>query len=315
MDFSSQFAWDIFMSLSSEVSATSSPTSISSIRLLFDVFKLRIGAAIGVTALAGVAVTPGQAPATWRIAVLAASVTLASAAAGAFNQYMERDLDAQMRRTRDRPFAAGRFAARPEWLAAIALLGTGGVALAGFAGGAASAIYTLCGAFTYGVVYTVWLKRRTAWNIVIGGLAGSFAVLAGAAAVSPHSLLPLPICFALVLLLWTPPHFWSFAIAYRADYEAAKVPMLPVLVGDRRAARTVFAGALLLVAATFIPVALGMGPIYLAGATIGGLYLLTTSTRLARNPTRRNAMANFHASLLQLALLLLTAIVDAAMRG
>jgi len=161
----------------------------------------------------------------------------------------------------------------------------------------------------------VWLKRRTWWNIVVGELAGSFAVLAGAAAVAPDALGPLPLAFAVILFLWTPPHFWSLAIAFREDYEAAKVPMLPVVVGDARAARTVFAGAALLVAASLVPAAFGMGWVYLLGAIGGGAWLLLQSARLALAPNRRAAMVNFHASLTQLTVLLVAAIVDAALHA
>jgi protoheme IX farnesyltransferase len=189
------------------------------------------------------------------------------------------------------------------------------VLLAAFAFNLPTAAYTFLGAFTYGVVYTVWLKRRTYWNIVIGGLAGSFAVLAGAAAVTPDSLGPLPAAFAVILFLWTPPHFWSLAIACHDDYAAAKVPMLPVVVGNARAARAVFAGALLLVASTLVPGMLGMGWVYMAGAIAGGAYLVAKTAALLRTPDRRTAMVAFHASLIQLTVLLVAAIADAAMHG
>ena len=287
----------------------------SAVRLFFDLFKLRIGLVIGFTAVAGLAITPGPSPPGWQVLVLALAVTMASAAAGAFNQYVERDLDAQMGRTRRRAFVTGRLTAGPRWLAAIIGIGAAGVALAAIAINVPAAIYTFLGAFTYGVVYTVWLKRRTWWNIVIGGLAGSFAVLAGAAAVTPDSVGPMPLVFAVVLFLWTPPHFWSLAIAFREDYTAAKVPMLPVVVGDARAARAVLLGAAMLVAASLVPALLGMGWIYLAAALGGGAYLLSTSARLALAPNRRAAMVNFHASLIQLTLLLVAAIADAALHA
>ncbi len=285
------------------------------VRLFFDLFKLRIGLVIGFTAVAGLAVTPGPSLPGWQILALALAVTLASAAAGAFNQYVERDLDAAMGRTRRRAFVTGRLTAGPAWLAAIVAIGAAGVALAGIAINVPSALYTFAGAFTYGVVYTVWLKRRTWWNIVVGGLAGSFAVLAGAAAVAPDTLGPLPLAFAVVLFMWTPPHFWSLAIAFRDDYAAAKVPMLPVVVGDARAARAILAGAALLVAASLAPALFGMGWLYLAAAVGGGAYLLTTSAKLARAPSRRAAMVNFHASLIQLTVLLVAAIADAALHA
>src|SRR5512143_2603554 len=132
----------------------------SVVRLFFDLFKLRIGLVIGFTAVAGLAVTPGPSLPGWQILALALAVTLASAAAGAFNQYVERDLDATMGRTRRRAFVTGRLTAGPAWLAAIVAIGAAGVALAAFAINVPSALYTFAGAFTYGVVYTVWLKRR-----------------------------------------------------------------------------------------------------------------------------------------------------------
>ena len=284
-------------------------------RLFFDVFKLRIGLVIGFTAVAGVAVAPGPALPLTTTLLLALAVTLASAAAGAFNQYAERDLDVRMKRTRGRAFVTGRLIAGPRWLAVIVGIGAAGVALAAFACNAVSALYTFLGAFTYGVVYTVWLKRRTPWNIVIGGLAGSFAVLAGAAAVTPDGLGALPLAFAVVLFLWTPPHFWSLAIAFRDDYEAAGVPMLPVVVGDERAARAVYAGAMLLVAASLTPLLFGMGWLYLAAAVGGGAHLLAAARRLARLPTRGAALASFHASLIQLTLLLAAAVVESGFRA
>jgi protoheme IX farnesyltransferase len=287
----------------------------SRIRLVFDLFKLRIGLVIGFTAAAGIAITPGPALAGWQVLALVLAVTLASAAAGAFNQFVERDLDVHMRRTRNRAFVTGRLHAGPLWLGAILAIAAAGVLLAALALNVSAAVYTFLGAFTYGVVYTVWLKRRTWWNIVIGGLAGSFAVLAGTAAVTPEAIGPLPFAFAVVLFLWTPPHFWSLAIACHDDYEAARVPMLPVVVGDARAAKAVLAGATMLVAASLVPGFLGMGWLYLAAAIGGGTYLLVNSARLARTPDRRGAMVNFHASLIQLTLLLVAAIADAALHA
>ena len=285
-------------------------------RLVFDLFKLRIGLVIGFTAVAGAAVTPGRPVSAADFALLALAVTLASAAAGAFNQYVERDVDARMARTCRRAFVTGRLAAGPQWLVAILGIGFIGVALAGFAFNAAAAAYTFLGAFTYGVVYTVWLKRRTWWNIVVGGLAGSFAVMAGAAVVAPSGAWePLSLAFAVVLFLWTPPHFWSLAIAFRRDYEAARIPMLPVVVGDARAARAVQTGTVLLVVASLVPALLGMGGFYLAAALGAGAYLFVTSTQLALAPDRRRAMANFHATLIHLTVLLVAAIVDSALRG
>jgi len=284
-------------------------------RLFFELFKLRIGLVIGFTAMMGLAVTPGPSLSGWRILALAVAVTMASAAAGAFNQYFESDIDALMGRTRRRAFVTGRLKHGALWLVTIIAIGTGGVLLAAVATNAMAAAYTFLGAFTYGVVYTVWLKRRTWWNIVIGGLAGSFAVLAGAAAVAPAELGALPLAFAVILFLWTPPHFWSLAIAFREDYEAARVPMLPVVVGDARAARAVFTGSIMLTVASLVPVLFGMGWLYLVAAVGGGALLMLKSAKLALSADRHAAMVNFHASLVQLTLLLAAAIADASLRA
>lgn len=280
----------------------------------FDLFKLRIGLVIGFTAVAGLAVTRGpSSPVRGMLVTLA--VVVASAAAGAFNQYVERDIDARMARTRRRPFVTGALARSRGWLLLIGAMVVGAGALAAIAANALAALYTLAGAFVYGVVYTVWLKRRTWLNIVVGGLAGSCAVLAGAAAIAPGRLDPAPLALAVVLFLWTPPHFWSLAIACREDYQAAGIPMLPALVGDAKCARAVLAGTTLLVAASLVPAWYGLSWIYLAAAVAGGAWFLYTSIALVRTPGRATAMVNFHASLAQLTLLLAGAIADATLLG
>jgi protoheme IX farnesyltransferase len=284
-----------------------------SIRIFFDLFKLRIGLVIGVTALAGIAVTPGRPLPAWQVIVLALAVVVSSASAGAFNQYVERDLDARMARTRGRPFVTGRLRHGPRWLWLIGLMCAAAVAGVAVLINLVAALYVFLGAFFYAIVYTLWLKRRTWLNIVVGGLAGSFALLAGAAAVAPGRIDAVPLTLAIVLFLWTPPHFWSLSIAYRKDYEAAGVPMLPVVVGDARSARVILASAVALVVTSLLPVWLGAGWIYLLGAAGGGCYFIAKTLRLARDPNRATAMAAFHASLLQLSVLLVAAIADAAL--
>lgn len=283
------------------------------VRQVLSLFKLRIGVVIAITALGGVAVQPGAGPGWAAVAALFGCVLLASAAAGAFNQWWEVDLDRTMRRTRGRPFATGALQPHAGWLVLMAAM----TALAGLAAwavtNAAAAVYTVAGALVYAVVYTVWLKRRTWWNIVIGGLAGSFAVLAGAAAVDP-ALGPLPLLLALVLFLWTPPHFWALAIANRADYAEAGVPMLPVVVGSERAARIVLVSTVALLVASLLPMFWGAGVVYLVGALGGGLHFVHKAWLLAREVTRPRAMSAFFASLVQLSTLLVAACVDGLVR-
>jgi heme o synthase len=282
-------------------------------RDVLSLFKLRIGTLIMVTTLVGLAVTPGAALSLGQVLVLALSVLVASASAGAYNQYAEHEGDKLMARTRRRAFATGALPHHPAWLLLIGALLAGAVAAAWFALNAMAAMYVFLGAFFYAVVYTVWLKRRSAWNIVVGGLAGSFAVLAGAAAADPAPG-PLPLLLALVLFLWTPPHFWSLAIANRGDYEAAGVPMLPVVVGTERAAWIVFASTVALVIASLLPLAFGAGPIYAIGAAGGGAHFVHKSWRLARQPNRATAMGSFFASLIQLSALLIAATIDGLLR-
>ncbi len=281
----------------------------ATIKALYSVFKLRIGFAIALSAVAGLAVTPGPALPAWKIAVLAMAVLLSAASAGAFNQYVERDLDARMPRTRDRPFVTGLFAPSPVWLVAIGLLLAVAVGMAWSVLNPLSALHVFLGAFVYGVVYTVWLKRRSWLNIVIGGLSGSFAVLAGASAVDPD-LSATSIALALVLFLWTPPHFWSLAMALREQYAKAGVPMLPVVIGDAAAARVILWHTVALTLLSLVPGALGLGPVYMAGAFLGGAVFVRRSLALVADPGPKAAMANFHASLIQLSLLLIGAIAD-----
>ena len=282
-------------------------------RLVLGIFKLRIGVLIMISALAGLAITPGPVIGFVQGLVLALSVLVASASAGAFNQYIEADTDRLMARTRRRAFASGALSTSPLWLGVIGLLLAAAVGATGFFVNPVAALFIFLGAFCYGVVYTLWLKRRTWVNIVIGGLSGSFAVLAGAAAVEP-TLGALPLLLALVLFLWTPPHFWSLAIAYQAEYAAAGVPMLPVVVGVPRAARIVHANAIALVAVSLLPMLFGAGPVVLVGAVLGGAYFLRKTRALARAPSRATAMASFFASMVQLSALLAAVAVDAALR-
>ncbi len=282
-------------------------------REVLGLFKLRIGVLITVTAMVGFVATPGHAAKGWQVLVLALSTLVAAAAAGAFNQYHEREIDRLMVRTRGRAFANGTFSASPGWLLLMASMLAAAIAGAWLLVNPLAAIFVFLGAFFYGVVYTVWLKRCSWSNIVIGGLSGSFAVLAGAAASDP-TLGPLPWSLALVLFLWTPPHFWSLAIAGQADYAAAGIPMLPVVVGTPRAARIVHWSTLALVASSLLPCAFGAGWIYLIGAAAGGGLFLYRSYRLAHMPTRQAAIASFLASLVQLCLVLGAICLDVALR-
>ena len=284
------------------------------LKQLSNLFKLRIGIVMALTSVVTLVVTPGPAVASWQVLVLALTVLLAAGSAGAFNQYYETDIDSRMRRTVDRPFVTGALAHSRWWLVLICAMLLAGVGTAGWLLNGMAALYIFLGAFFYAVVYTVWLKRRTSMNIVIGGASGSFAVLAGAAVVDP-GLGPVPLILAMVLFLWTPPHFWSLAIARHKDYEAVGVPMLPVKVGNATAAKAVLGNTLLLVGTSILPFFFGLGWLYLAGALLGGGYFIYRSLLLVRDTSPANGMRAFFASLVQLMVLLVFAVLDAQLTG
>ena len=184
----------------------------------------------------------------------------------------------------------------------------GSVASAWIALNAWSALYVFLGAFFYAVVYTVWLKRRTWLKHRLRGWRAAGRCLPAPAA-DPH-VGAVPLSLAFVLFLWTPPLLGAGDRLPRRLF-GRRVPMLPVVVGDERAAQTIFYSTLALVAASFLPLAFGLGPIYFAGAAAGGYLFIQKAWRLTRRPDRKSAMACFHASLIQLTLVLLGAIIDA----
>lgn len=279
-----------------------------------NLLKLRIGVVMMLTALVAMMVTPGQSPDGLQVLVLAFAVLISAGSAGAFNQYFEVDLDSRMKRTSDRPFVTGSFQKNPLWILFILLLLGAGVGSAALFLNAVAALYIFLGAFFYAIVYTVILKRRSWMNIVIGGASGSFAVLAGAAAVNPQ-LSPIPILLALVLFFWTPSHFWSLAIAKHQEYARVGVPMLPVVIGDRRTAVVVLCNTLVLVAISVMPFFHGLSWLYLAGALTGGGYFIFQNYKMILDPVPRVAMKSFFASLVQLVFLLLGAVLDVLLLG
>jgi protoheme IX farnesyltransferase len=284
------------------------------IKLIYHAAKVRLGFLIMSCALAGIAVSPGNELAPWQILVLGLAVLVSSSVSGAFNQLWERDLDGRMKRTRTRAFVTGELQANWYWLVSLGLLLLVALVVAALATNVEAALYIFLGAFTYGVIYTVWLKTRTWLNIVIGGLAGSFAVMAGAAATNA-TLAPAPLILAFVLFLWTPPHFWALAFACKKDYEAAGVPMLPVVVREPVATGTILAHVVLLVLLSLLPVLFGMRWIYFLGAVSGGILFVYASLKLFLKPSIQQAWRTFAMSIVQLGLLLTAAILDSVLLG
>lgn len=265
------------------------------LRQSLELMKLRIALMIAATAVTGYgAVAERINP--LHAALLGISMVLGSGASAVFNHVWDRDIDRLMKRTMHRPLAAGLTAPGPALALAAALMATG-LALAVLAFNWVVALHLFLGAFVYAVVYTVWLKRRTWWNIVFGGAAGSFAILAGAAVVEPTQWM-LPALLAITLFLWTPSHFWSLAILLAEDYRAAGVPMLPVVAGERRTALAILVNSVALAASSLAPWALGLlGDVY-AAVTLGlGAVLIALNLQLLAHPSRKWAGWNFAASI------------------
>jgi len=282
---------------------------LSFFKLMVILFKVRISLTITLCAVSGVFIMPNNLLSWFEIFILALSTFLASAGSSAFNQYFERDLDALMPRTSERPFVTGKLSPKTIWPIIFGLIICAGLMLSFFILNPFSAFYNFLGALFYGGIYTIWLKRKSIWNIVIGGLAGSFATLAGSAAVSPL-LSPEAIILSVILFLWTPPHFWSLAMAIGDDYKKAKIPMLPNIIKHSITTYIIFFHTIVLVFVSLLPAVYNMGMIYLAGVILGGSYFIWTSLLLTIKKSKDAAMKNFFASFIQLGLLLVLIIID-----
>jgi len=209
-------------------------------------------------------------------------VAVGAGAAGALNQWYEADIDALMKRTADRPLPAGRITSG-EALAFGVALAVGSVAVMGLAVGWLAASILAVSILFYIGIYTVWLKRRTPQNIVIGGAAGAFPPLIGWAAVT-GDVTALPWLLFAIIFLWTPPHFWSLALFMEADYSKAGVPMLPVTDGAAATRKQILLYSLALVVVSLVPWALGLAG-WLYGTTtavLGGLFI-THAVAVYRN--------------------------------
>jgi protoheme IX farnesyltransferase len=272
---------------------------------LISLFKVRIVVLLLFAAAGGLFLAAGGWPGINRLLLLLFSGGLAAAGSSALNEYMERDSDALMMRTRHRrPLVTGAIA-RPGWVPYVGTLMIVGPALIVLPFNPPLAFFLLLGAAIYLAVYTAWLKPRTPLNIVIGGAAGSAAVLSGSAAAGNwHDTGAL--LLALLVFLWTPTHFWSLAITCREDYARGHFPMLPVQVPPRAAACWVLlhtAGTALAALALATRPALGWP--YLVTVGLATLYLLVHSIRLVAAPSGERAHVLFIASNLYLAVALL----------
>jgi protoheme IX farnesyltransferase len=270
--------------------------------------KPRIMSLLLVTGAAGTFVGAGGVPPLDTFAAAMVGLALACGGASALNHVLDRDIDRLMgKRTEKRPVAAGRVPATRGLEFGLALSALSFVLLASTVNVLTAAL-ALVGNLFYVLVYTRWLKRSTPQNIVIGGAAGAVPPLVGYAAATGDLGLPALWLF-LIVFLWTPPHFWALALLIKENYAAAKVPMLPVVRGDRETTWQILLYSVGMVAFT-LAVAPWLGVVYGAAAALLGGAFLWLAWELRRDPSRRRAGVLFHYSLAYLALLFVAAALD-----
>ncbi len=253
------------------VAVTGRPAQI---RDYFQLLKPRVMSLVVFTAVAGLVAAPGTLhPVLAAVAILC--ITVGAGAAGAINMWYDRDIDAVMARTRGRPLPMGRVPAE-EALAFGVVLGLFSVGLMAIAVNYAAAALLAGTILFYVFVYTMWLKRRTPQNIVIGGAAGAFPPMIGWAAVTGEVSLASIALFA-IIFFWTPPHFWALALFKTGDYHKADIPMLPNVAGREATKRQILLYTALLFPIGLVPWAIGAaGAIYgLSAAVLGGLFLIS----------------------------------------
>ena len=276
--------------------------------------KPRIIELLLVTTVPTMVVAARGVPSGWLVLATLVGGALAAGGANAVNMYVDRDIDRLMERTQHRPLVTGAVSPRAALAFAVVL------ELLAFAElwalvNPLSAVLAVSATLFYVFVYSLWLKRTSTQNIVIGGAAGAVPVLVGWAAVR-DSLGLAPLVLFAIIFVWTPPHFWALAIRYRDDYRRADVPMMPTVVGFTRTARQIVLYTLLLWAASlvFYPVA-RMGDLYLVVAAVLGAIFLWQAVQLLRDRTPERAMRLFGYSISYLTLLFAAMAADQLLRG
>jgi len=300
-----------------ELSEVPSPAGVGLVRTAaagvadyIEILKPRVMSLVVFTGFVGLVVAPGHLhPVLAAVAVLC--IAVGAGAAGAINMWYDRDIDALMRRTSGRPLPTGRMMPG-EALGFGVVLGIGAVLVMGLAINWVSAELLGLTISFYVVVYTIWLKRRTPQNIVIGGAAGAFPPMIGWAAATGDIGWGAIALFA-IIFFWTPPHFWALSLYRMDDYAAAGVPMLPVVSGPRETKRQILLYTLVLWPATGAPWLLGVaGNLYGAGALLLSAMFTGTAIQVWRNDSDRTARRMFTFSLLYLFLIFSLLLVDHA---
>ncbi len=275
----------------------------------FALLKPRVMFLVVFTALVGMVVVPSSVHPIVAFASLV-MIAVGAGASGCLNMWWDADVDAVMIRTRGRPIPAGRLA-RAEALSFGLTLAVGSVLALGLIANWFAAAFLAFTIFFYAVIYTVWLKRWTAQNIVIGGAAGALPPVIGWAAATGTAPAEAWLLFALIFL-WTPPHFWALSLYASEDYRRAGVPMLPVVRGEAETRRQVLLYAILLYAVTQLPFCAGaFGVPYLVASVGLGAVFIYGAWRLTRAPSRRTALRLYLFSLAYLALLFVSMVADA----
>jgi protoheme IX farnesyltransferase len=290
------------------------PTRRSTVGAYVALTKPRIIELLLVTTVPTMVVAEEGLPPFWLVVATVAGGTLAAGGANAINMYIDRDIDKVMHRTRHRPLVTGAVTPRQALVFAV-VLEIAAFVLLWTAVNLLSALLAVSATLFYVFVYTLWLKRTSSSNIVIGGAAGAVPVLVGWAAVRGTLDWPPVVLFA-VIFYWTPPHFWALAVRYRDDYAAASVPMLPVVASLRTTAVRILRYTLALWALTLaFGWTAGMGAIYGLAATVLGAVFTGLALRLLRTPTPQVAMRVFGWSITYISLLFGAIALDQLVRS
>ena len=244
-----------------------------------------------------------------RLVALVVAGTLAAGGAGALNSYLDEDIDRTMRRTNRRPIPQGEVSPVRALIFGLSLIGIGGI-MSALLLPPLSAFFVMLGAAIYVLFYTKYLKRRTSLNIVLGGFAGSCAPLAGWAAATGQLSVVAPWLMALLVFVWTPSHFWALAMRAVGDYAKAGIPMLPVVVGERKTAQYIALNTFLLVPVSLALAPFGFGLLYVVIAGLLGLGMILVDLRLVFNPTKSQAWTAFKFSSPYLAIVFLAMALD-----
>ena len=249
-------------------------------------------------------------PSPGLVAITVVGGFLSAGGAGAFNHFYDRDIDAAMGRTASRPVPSGRISPRAALIYAFVLQAASFVILA-TAANVLAAFLALAGFLWYTLVYTVWLKRRSPQNIVIGGAAGAVPPLVGWAAAT-GSIAPAALYLFAIVFYWTPPHFWALSLLMKDEYARVNVPMMPVVHGEVETRRQIVLYTFLLTFLTLLPVVFGFfGAIYAVFAVGLGAAFITLSLRLQRRADRKSALRTYLFSLGYLAVLFVAMVLDA----